>query len=101
MELELKGKNAIISGSSRWIGLAIAIALHKEGCNVIINGRNKKNIVGLNFQPQFPKKPDIIIENKFDKNLVDLNLELQNKIYRLLKKKRYEKWLFGSKEKFF
>jgi adenylylsulfate kinase-like enzyme len=53
--------------------------------------RNKKNIVGLNIQPQFPKKPDIIIENKFDKNLVDLNLELQNKIYRLLKKKRYEK----------
>jgi len=40
MELELKGKNAIISGSSRGIGLAIAKALHKEGCNVIINGRN-------------------------------------------------------------
>ena len=44
MELELKGKNAIISGSSRGIGLAIAIALHKEGCNVIINGRNKKKL---------------------------------------------------------
>lgn len=47
MELELKGKNAIISGSSRGIGLAIAIALHKEGCNVIINGRNKKKIAGI------------------------------------------------------
>ena len=44
MELELKGKNAVISGSSRGIGLAIAIALHKEGCNVIINGRNKKKL---------------------------------------------------------
>ena len=44
MDLELKGKNAIISGSSRGIGLAIAIALHKEGCNVIINGRNKKKL---------------------------------------------------------
>ena len=44
MDLKLNGKNAIISGSSRGIGLAIAIALHKEGCNVIINGRNKKKL---------------------------------------------------------
>ena len=41
MELELKGKNAIISGSSRGIGLEIAKALHKEGCNVMINGRSE------------------------------------------------------------
>ena len=30
MDLKLNGKNAIISGSSRGIGLAIAIALHKD-----------------------------------------------------------------------
>ena len=50
--------------------------------------KKKKNIVGLNIDPQFPKKPDIIIENKFDKNLINLNLELQNKIHKFLKKKR-------------
>ena len=44
MELELKGKNALISGSSRGIGLAIANALHSEGCNVVINGRNEKKL---------------------------------------------------------
>jgi 3-oxoacyl-[acyl-carrier protein] reductase len=44
MELQLKGKNALISGSSRGIGLTIALALHNEGCNIVINGRNKKKL---------------------------------------------------------
>tara|TARA_Y100000310_G_C20703955_1_gene832902 strand:+ start:9198 stop:9953 length:756 start_codon:yes stop_codon:yes gene_type:complete len=44
MDLELKGKTALVSGSSRGIGLAIAMSLHNEGCNVMINGRNSKKL---------------------------------------------------------
>jgi len=37
----LQGKNAIITGSSRGIGSAIAVALAKKGVNCAIIGRNK------------------------------------------------------------
>jgi len=40
VQLELAGKKALITGSSRGIGRAIAGALHKEGCHVVLNGRN-------------------------------------------------------------
>src|SRR5262252_9244058 len=39
MDLGLKGKNAAITGSSQGIGLAIATALAKEGCNVALSAR--------------------------------------------------------------
>ncbi|MEO8037718.1 MAG: SDR family oxidoreductase [Betaproteobacteria bacterium] len=39
MDLQLQGKLALISGSSKGIGLAIARALAAEGAHVIINGR--------------------------------------------------------------
>lgn len=35
--MKLKGQTAIITGSSRGIGRAIAIALASEGCNILIN----------------------------------------------------------------
>lgn len=36
--MSLNGKSALITGSTSGIGLAIATALAKEGCNVMING---------------------------------------------------------------
>ena len=39
MELSLKGKIALVSGSSRGIGRAIAVRLAKEGADVIVNYR--------------------------------------------------------------
>ena len=39
MDLGLKGKNAAITGSSQGIGLAIATALAREGCNVALSAR--------------------------------------------------------------
>jgi len=39
MDLQLKGKLALVSGSTAGIGLAIATALAGEGARVIINGR--------------------------------------------------------------
>ena len=38
----LKGKSAIITGSSRGIGKAIAIKFAKEGANIVINYRNNE-----------------------------------------------------------
>jgi len=39
MDLEISDKIALISGSSRGLGFAIAQTLHAEGCHVILNGR--------------------------------------------------------------
>jgi len=40
MDLDLTGKTALVTGSSRGLGKAIAQALHREGCNVVLNGRD-------------------------------------------------------------
>ena len=39
MDLDLDGKTALVTGSSKGLGKIIAQALHKEGCNVVLNGR--------------------------------------------------------------
>ena len=41
MNLELQGKTALVTGSSRGIGRAIAQILHDEGCNLMLNGRSE------------------------------------------------------------
>ena len=41
MELQLKGKRALVTGSTAGIGLAIAEALAAEGAEVIVNGRTE------------------------------------------------------------
>jgi 3-oxoacyl-[acyl-carrier protein] reductase len=43
MELDLEGKNAIVTGGSLGIGAAITRALAREGCNVAINYRRHDN----------------------------------------------------------
>lgn len=44
MNLQLAGKTAFVTGSSRGIGLAIASILHAEGCKVVLNGRNEVDL---------------------------------------------------------
>ncbi|MEI9973428.1 MAG: SDR family oxidoreductase [Ignavibacteriota bacterium] len=44
MDLELRGKTALVTGSTAGIGLAIATALAKEGATVIVNGRTQKRV---------------------------------------------------------
>ena len=38
----LKGKRVLVTGSSSGIGSVIAKSYLKEGCKVVLNGRNKK-----------------------------------------------------------
>ncbi len=45
MHLDLSDKVALVTGSSRGIGLAIARTLHAEGCCVALNGRNERDLV--------------------------------------------------------
>ena len=40
-----------------------------------------KNIIGKNLKAEFPKKPDVVIENNFDKSLTELSKELLKKIF--------------------
>lgn len=44
MDLKLKGKRALVTGSSRGLGYATALALSKEGTKVAINGRDEAKI---------------------------------------------------------
>jgi len=44
MDLQLTDKLALVSGSTKGIGLAIATGLAREGAKVIINGRTEKSV---------------------------------------------------------
>lgn len=44
MDLELKGRTALVTGSTAGIGLAIATALAREGTSVIVNGRTRQRV---------------------------------------------------------
>ena len=44
MDLQLKGKRALVTGSTAGIGAAIAKALAREGARVIVNGRSAADV---------------------------------------------------------
>ena len=46
MDLQLTDKLALVSGSTKGIGLAIATGLAREGAKVIINGRSEESVDG-------------------------------------------------------
>lgn len=43
MDLQLNNKNALVTGSTKGIGYAIAQVLAQEGANVIVNGRSQES----------------------------------------------------------
>ena len=45
MDLKMKNKCALVTGSAKGIGLAIASALAGEGATVIVTGRSKASVV--------------------------------------------------------
>lgn len=71
----LKGKNAIITGSTSGIGLAIAHSLAAEGCNILLNGFGDKTLISglvnelqskygvrVDYSPADMTKPKDIVE---------------------------------------
>jgi NAD(P)-dependent dehydrogenase (short-subunit alcohol dehydrogenase family) len=47
MDLQLRGKRALVTGSTAGIGLAIAEALSREGAHVIITGRKQEAVTSV------------------------------------------------------
>lgn len=50
MKLDLSEKVALVTGSSKGIGWAIAQTLHGEGCRVALNGRNEQDLTAATTQ---------------------------------------------------
>lgn len=50
MQLDLTEKVALVTGSSKGIGWAIAQTLHTEGCRVALNGRNEADLAAATTQ---------------------------------------------------
>jgi NAD(P)-dependent dehydrogenase (short-subunit alcohol dehydrogenase family) len=55
--INIEGKNAFITGSSRGVGQQIALGLAQKGCNIIVHGRNQKSTKQtLDLLKEFPVK---------------------------------------------
>ncbi|MGX7418903.1 SDR family NAD(P)-dependent oxidoreductase [Carnobacterium gallinarum] len=56
MEMYLTGKTALVTGSTKGIGKAIAFELAKEGVDVLINGRNEAVVLDVvrELKEQYP-----------------------------------------------
>lgn len=50
--------------------------------------KQTKNVWGMDLKPEFPKKPDVIIFNKFDKDINKLSNKLIEQIYKIYEKKK-------------
>lgn len=75
MDLKIKGKIALITGSTQGIGFATAKKLIQEGAYVILNGRNKNSLDKAVFKikEEFPKaKISGIVADLKDKEGCDL-----------------------------
>lgn len=46
--------------------------------------KNKKNLVGVNLNAEFPKKPDLKVSNLFNKNINELSNEILKYIFKKL-----------------
>src|SRR5436305_10504330 len=44
MDLQLRGRRALVTGSTAGIGLAAAAGLYREGASVVVNGRTPQRV---------------------------------------------------------
>jgi NAD(P)-dependent dehydrogenase (short-subunit alcohol dehydrogenase family) len=75
MHLYLKGKTALVTGSTAGIGKAIAISLVEEGATVLINGRREEK-VNQTIKEIQSKYPDAILQSV----VADLGTEIDDNL---------------------
>jgi 3-oxoacyl-[acyl-carrier protein] reductase len=81
MDLRLKDKRALVTGSSQGLGYAAALGLAREGCKVAINGRDEAKIkahaeklqnetgsqvIGLAGDVSLPDMPEKLVQQAVD-----------------------------------
>ena len=59
--MELEGKIALVTGSSRGIGKTIALELARNGCTVIVHGSKKSDALSNSFENVRKLSPDSLI----------------------------------------
>ena len=81
MNLSLKNKKVLVTGSSHGIGLEIAKCLTKEGCVVAVNGRNKKKLFRASklVSKSFPIQGDVS-NHKIAKRVINKTLKKLGRI---------------------
>jgi 3-oxoacyl-[acyl-carrier protein] reductase len=70
--IQLKGRNALITGSSRGVGQQIAIGLAKLGCNIIVHGRTRES---CNKTSDLLKNYDVSVHSVFGELSDELNVK--------------------------
>jgi len=83
MNLSLKGRVALITGSSQGLGKAIALSLAKEGAGVIICGRNIESLRQAKHEIEEKTKATVFtfrVDATIKSSVENLFVELANKI---------------------
>jgi 3-oxoacyl-[acyl-carrier protein] reductase len=83
--LNFAGKNALITGSTKGIGKAIAVEFAKLGVNVIITGRDRKSaeVLANNIEKEYNVKAfgiDLDLAGDISKSFEEINSFTQGKI---------------------
>src|SRR5215470_12947404 len=73
MELDLKGRAALITGASSGIGRAIALELGREGARLAITGRRRENLeqVAAQVAAMGTPAPAVIVHDALDDGYVE------------------------------
>src|SRR5258706_15908184 len=73
MDLELKGRTALVTGASAGIGRAIAMEMGKEGVRLVITGRRRPELEKLRDEVVSAggTRPGIVMHDAMDEGYID------------------------------